>query len=265
MKCDINGISYNVEQEGEGFPLVMLHGFTGDCRTWQPFYTQWSKKYKLIAIDIVGHGKTDSPGNIERYDMLSVSHDLKKILDQLEIKKADVLGYSMGGRLALSFAVQYPESLRKLILESSSPGLATEEERGSRRTQDEKLASFIQENGIEKFVQYWENIPLFSTQKNLPLQKQVAVKKQRLQNSVIGLSNSLIGMGTGAQPSWWQDLPDIKAETLLITGELDQKFCSIAERMKKKLNNVTWIKVENCGHAIHVENPEKFGTIVNEF
>ena len=161
MKCDINGISYHVEQEGEGFPLVMLHGFTGDCRTWQPFYTQWSKKYKLIAIDIVGHGKTDSPGSIERYDMLSVCHDLKKILDQLEIKKADVLGYSMGGRLALSFTIQYPESVRNLILESSSPGLATEEERKNRRIYDEKLASFIQENGIEKFVEYWEKHSAF--------------------------------------------------------------------------------------------------------
>lgn len=88
---------------------------------------------------------------------------------------------------------------------------------------------------------------------------------QRLKNSKIGLANSLIGMGTGAQPSWWDELEKLPHEVLLITGSLDQKFCEIAKMMKIKIKNCRWINVEGCGHAIHVEKPEKFGTIVSGF
>jgi len=265
MKYDIDGIPYQVDVIGDGFPLVLLHGFTGDSNTWKPFYQQWCKDRKLIVIDIIGHGQSDSPQDLERYKMLSVSKDIRKILDLLKIEKTDILGYSMGGRLALSFAIQYPPFVRKLILESSSPGLLTEQERKHRQIQDKKICDFIQKNGIEEFVEYWGNISLFSTQKNLPIHKQEEIKVQRLKNSVIGLCNSLIGMGTGTQPSWWAHLHKLEADTLLVTGILDQKFCSIAEEMKKGIKNVEWVNVEECGHAIHVEHPEKFGTIVDRF
>ena len=149
----------------------------------------------------------------------------------------------MGGRLALSYAMEYPHRVRKLILESSSPGLKTEEERKNRQIQDHKLAQFILDKGIESFVDYWENIPLFSTQKSLPEAKQQEIRKQRLQNSPTGLANSLKGMGSGAQPSWWDRLSEFEVETLLLTGSLDQKFCSIAEQMVREMKKANWMKV----------------------
>lgn len=265
MKYEINGVKYHLEEKGKGFPLLLFHGFTGDSHTWEPFYEDWSTHSRLIAIDIIGHGKSDSPQEIERYDIISVVKDMKKILEQMGIEKVDLLGYSMGGRLALSFAVLYPEFVRKLILESSSPGLVSETERENRRRQDEKLAKFIVEQGIEKFVDYWENIPLFATQKRLPHTVQAVIREQRLTNSTIGLHNSLVRMGTGAQPSWWQYLHKLEAESLLLTGSLDEKFCSIAESMAAAIKKCEWLKVDGCGHAIHVENPDIFGTIVRRF
>ncbi len=265
MNFDINGISYHVNTKGDGFPLVLLHGFTGDSKTWDPFLQSFGSNRRLIAIDIIGHGQSDSPKDSKRYEMLSVAKDIKQILDLLKIESTDLLGYSMGGRLALSFAIQYPLSVRKLVLESASPGLMTEQERANRVVQDRKLCEFIQKNGIEQFVEYWENIPLFSSQRSLPIHKQEEIREQRLQNSVIGLCNSLIGMGTGAQPSWWPHLHHLEANTLLVTGDLDQKFCLIAQEMRKEIKKVKWVNVAGCGHAIHVEQPEKFGTIVSEF
>jgi 2-succinyl-6-hydroxy-2,4-cyclohexadiene-1-carboxylate synthase len=265
MYVKIKNISYFVEVQGDGFPLVLLHGFTGDRTTWNSFVEQWSHKRTCICIDIIGHGKTSSPENIDRYKIQSVVQDIKSILENLQLDVVDVLGYSMGGRLALNFALEYPEKVRKLVLESSSPGLKTEEERNSRQIQDERLANQILEQGIEEFVHYWENIPLFSSQKELPLQKQQMVREQRLQNSIVGLSNSLKGMGTGVQPSCWDKLSLFEIETLLVTGALDEKFCTIAEKMVASMKNAQWVKVDGCGHAIHVEHSEKFGTIVNGF
>ena len=95
------------------------------------------QKRKCICIDIIGHGQTDSPEDINRYEIQSVVQDIKRIIEILKLDVVDVLGYSMGGRLALSFAMEYPEIVRKLVLESSSPGLKTEEERNSRQIQDE--------------------------------------------------------------------------------------------------------------------------------
>jgi 2-succinyl-6-hydroxy-2,4-cyclohexadiene-1-carboxylate synthase len=262
---DIKGASYHVEIAGEGFPLLLLHGFTGDAATWHPFRERWGTHSQLLMVDLIGHGKTDSPEALERYDILSVADDLNALLDEWKVEKTDVLGYSMGGRLAITFALRYPHRVRKLILESTSPGLEQEAQRIERQANDRQLASFILEEGIERFVSRWEGIPLFQTQERLPEVVRARIRQQRLSNSKIGLANSLIGMGTGAQPSWWGELEQIPCEVLILTGTLDKKFCDIAERMVKKLKNGQWVKIEHCGHTIHVEEPEIFGTIVKEF
>jgi 2-succinyl-6-hydroxy-2,4-cyclohexadiene-1-carboxylate synthase len=266
MKMVIDGVQYHVEVSGEGsIPLVLLHGFTGDTSTWTPFYDAWGKNARLISPDIIGHGKTDSPNVLSRYQIESVAKDLKAILDHLDIKQVDLLGYSMGGRLALTFAILFPTQVRKLILESTSPGLETENERQLRRMKDAELAKFIKEQGIRSFVDYWEEIPLFQTMKCLPSASQQVIRNQRLNNSPTGLANSLLGMGTGSQPNWWGKLTELPCEVLLLTGEKDKKFCEISDKMMKELKISSWFVIEGCGHAIHVEEPEKFDTIVSDF
>jgi 2-succinyl-6-hydroxy-2,4-cyclohexadiene-1-carboxylate synthase len=265
MDVKIDAIRYHLEICGEGFPLLLLHGFTGDTSTWTPFWHDWGSHSRLIVPDIIGHGKTESPNELNRYKIESVAHDLKVILDEMGVNQVDLLGYSMGGRLALTFAILFPNMVRKLILESASPGLLTAAEREKRCMKDLELADFIKEHSIEHFVDYWEEIPLFSTMKRLPLPTRKTVRNQRLGNSPTGLANSLFGMGTGSQPSWWDKLAQLTCEVLLLTGERDEKFCGIAEKILRELKNGTWVVVENSGHAIHVEEKEKFGTIVSDF
>ncbi|MEH7492322.1 2-succinyl-6-hydroxy-2,4-cyclohexadiene-1-carboxylate synthase [Neobacillus niacini] len=265
MLVKIKGINYHVEVCGEGFPLLLLHGFTGDSSTWTPFCPVWGTHSKLIIPDIIGHGGTDSPGDINYYQMESAAEDLILLLDLLGIEKIDLLGYSMGGRLALTLAILYPERVRKLILESASPGLKTNEERVLRRMKDEELANFINDQGIVSFVDYWEAIPLFSTMSSLPNSIKESIREQRLSNNAKGLANSLLGMGTGSQASWWSKLDLVSCEVLLLTGEKDEKFCKIAEKMLEDMRKASWIAINDCGHAIHVEQKEKFGTIVSDF
>ncbi|MCM3575827.1 2-succinyl-6-hydroxy-2,4-cyclohexadiene-1-carboxylate synthase [Mesobacillus subterraneus] len=265
MKTLINGVRYHVEQCGDGFPLVLLHGFTGAASTWKPFSPMWGQHSTLLMIDLIGHGETESPGDMARYDIKKAANDLKMLLDQLGIDKADFLGYSMGGRTAITFASLYPERVRKLVLESTTPGLVNPEDREARIRQDHKLAARIEQEGLEPFIDFWESIPLFQSQLNLPEEVREQIRSQRLRNNPVGLANSLRGMGTGAQPSWWDQLENFDFETLLITGELDEKFCKIATDMASRLPNPTHLTINGCGHAIHVEEREKFGTIVSEF
>lgn len=261
---NIRGIHYHVDVMFDGEPLVLLHGFTGSSLNWKQVINEFAG-YKLILIDIIGHGLTECPEKPSRYKMEEVVEDLATILNELQIERANFLGYSMGGRLALSFAAIHSSRVKKLILESSSPGLQNEAEREKRKIADKKLADEIEREGMIHFVDKWGNIPLFASQKRLPIQQRNMIRQQRLQNSPRGLANSLIGMGTGAQPSWWDHLQLIDIPVLILCGELDKKFCDIAKRMHQMLSKSIVKEINGVGHAIHVEEPRIFGKIVNEF
>jgi 2-succinyl-6-hydroxy-2,4-cyclohexadiene-1-carboxylate synthase len=265
MNYTINDVSYEVDILGQGAPLLLLHGFTGSKETWQPFYDQWKARNQLISIDLIGHGETASPSDTAKYTVESAAFDLSVLLNELQLEKVHLLGYSMGGRLALSFAAMFPEKVGKLILESASPGLKTEREQNARKQQDEALADQIVQHGIPWFVDRWENIPMFESQKQLPTHLQKTIREQRLKNSPLGLANSLRGMGTGVQPSWWEHLSTLSMPTLLIAGEKDEKFCGMAEEMLKRLPNAVYKRILGAGHAIHVEQREIFGKIVSGF
>lgn len=265
-KLTVRGLEVNIrvwhEQARE--TLILLHGFTGTVATWEKLAEQLPESLRIIAVDLTGHGETFVPADPNRYSMDEQIKDLEALFTQLDLQEFTLLGYSMGGRVALSYTANYPQRVKRLILESASPGLQTAEERLARRKSDEVLAENIEQNGIEAFVDKWENIPLFASQKKLSLDVQQAIRKERLSQNTQGLANSLRGMGTGAQPSVWEVLQDIHVPVFLITGALDEKFCRIAKQMKQLLPIATTIEVEEVGHAIHVENPQDFATIVKE-
>lgn len=265
---EINGVYYHVEKIGDGaHHVLMLHGFTGSGRSFQDFITGFGNKedYTFILVDQLGHGKTDSPAHPERYKMEKVLGDLKSILDRLNISSVSIYGYSMGGRVALSFAVANPKLVSKLVLESASPGLEKMEDRSARIKADEKLAERLEKNGLKSFVDFWTDIPLFQSQKSLPAIKREAIYQQRMNNTPVGLANSLRGLGTGVQPSNWNYLKKIECPVLLAAGEWDEKFVLIAQEMKKRIEKSVFLKISGAGHAIHVEQPRKFGKIVSEF
>ena len=164
MNVTLQGVSYEYEVVGSGEPLLLLHGFTGSMETWRSFVPSWSEQFQVILVDIVGHGKTESPEDVTHYDIRNAALQMKELLDYLHIEKAHILGYSMGGRLAITMACLYPEYVRSLLLENCTAGLESEDERKERCEKDERLAQKIEREGIESFVSMWESIPLFETQ-----------------------------------------------------------------------------------------------------
>jgi 2-succinyl-6-hydroxy-2,4-cyclohexadiene-1-carboxylate synthase len=262
MWIEINQNQYWVERRGEGEPLILLHGFTGSTQTWEENVTEWAKYFEVVAIDLPGHGKTKVN---QSFTMESVCFDLCLLIQELHFQSVHLLGYSMGGRTALSFASLYPSFVKSLILESASPGLKTEEERKARIQQDESLCHLLEHKGIESFVEYWESIPLFQSQRVLPPEIQSKIRMERLSQKETGLIQSLRSMGTGAQASLWDDLESLSFPVLLIVGELDNKFLQINKQMLEKLSNAKISVISNCGHAPHVEDSRNFGKIVSDF
>ncbi|WP_345244387.1 2-succinyl-6-hydroxy-2,4-cyclohexadiene-1-carboxylate synthase [Pontibacillus salipaludis] len=262
MYVKVHEQNYWVDIIGEGEPVLLLHGFTGSHSTWEELVSTHQGEMQWIRIDLPGHGKTEVT---EDFTMESVCKDISELLAQLSLSSAHVIGYSMGGRTALSFAMAYPEMVRSLTLESASPGLHSTQDQLARQTKDEGLAQSLEQEGIEAFVDNWEDLPLFESQKGLPEDMQNRIRRERLSQTPKGLAASLRGMGTGVQPSWWDRLSTFTKPVLLVTGEWDEKFTSIAKQMEDQFLNTSHENIPQAGHAIHVEQAQTFAKIVYDF
>ncbi len=260
-----NGVQYYVEQSGDGPSLLLLHGFTGSVATWEPQIAAWRDRYTCLAIDLLGHGQSDAPADPARYGMAEAVADLISILDELGIARTHLLGYSLGGRVALALAVAQPDRSGGLVLESASPGLATAEERAARVAADEALAASIERDGVPAFVDRWEALPLWASQATLPPATRAALHNGRLHNRAAGLANSLRGLGTGVQPSLHDQLGRLNVPTLCLAGTFDAKFVALAEDLTVALPQAQLALIPGAGHAAHLEQPDAFNQTVSNF
>lgn len=261
----VNGHHYSLEISGSGEVLLLLHGFSGDKSTWADLRAGLASAYRVLAVDILGHGASDKPSQVSAYQLDRVAGDVISLLDELRIPACHLLGYSMGGRLALYLAAGFPARFRGLMLESASPGLAGESEREDRRRQDASLASRIEQGGIARFVDYWESLPFWESQRKLSTEILTRQREQRLGNEASGLANSLRGMGSGAQPNLWSRLEQVSLPALLLAGEQDSKFVAINQLMARRMPRAELQLIPQAGHNIHLEQPLIFQERVKLF
>ena len=270
MIIKIDSLQFNmlVDEEklnSEKIPIIFLHGFTGSSNDWQFIFDKLPEKFLPAAIDLIGHGKSSSPVELDYYSPLAITNQLNNIFTKLGFEKVLLCGYSMGGRAALNFAAQFPYKISALILESVSKGLSTEEEKTERLKNDFALAEKIKNEGIDNFINYWMNIPLFGSLKKLPEEKYKSIIKSKLNNSVAGLSNSLRGFSTGNMNIDLKEFNKYDIPVLLITGRLDEKFTNINKSFVKEFKNAKHEIIKNVGHNSHIENEGEFISIVNKF
>lgn len=261
----IRGVRYRVSIAGAGIPLLLLHGFTGCGAGWGAFAEILSARFQVIAPDLIGHGGTDAPHDSARYHIEHSAADIATLAEVLALRSPALFGYSMGGRLALYTALAFPERFSALILESASPGLADPAERAARRAQDDALALAIERDGVPAFVDRWQALPLFASQRALPLQVREHVRSNRLSQRAHGLAGSLRGMGTGVQPPLWSKLSLLTLRTLLITGALDVRFSEIAHAMRQSAPDAQHVPIDSAGHAPHLEQALQTAKVVYAF
>lgn len=245
--------------------LVLLHGFTGSGANWTEHTARFQAAgLRVLTPDLPGHG-ANLPVSSDDYTIEAATDQIAGLLKQDETGPVHLLGYSMGGRLALYFALHYPQKVRSLILESASPGLATAGERAARRASDDALADRIEREGIPAFVSFWESLPLWKSQEKLPAEARLWLHEKRLQNNPRGLAESLREMGTGAQPSLWERLGELAMPVLLLVGAEDTKFVAINRQMAEAMPHARLLIVPGAGHTIHLEQSEFFCQEVSRF
>ena len=207
LNLGLANIHYEVN--GTGPCIIAIHGFTGDLTTWASFVSSAKERYNILSVDLLGHGLSSSPNDSTRYETDKLVNDLENLLNYLGQSRAHWMGYSFGGRLALYAATKLHPRFSSLILESASPGISDPYARVARTIKDKELANFILTHGVPRFIDYWENLPLFYTHVDLPSDAKKVLHDQRLRNNPVGLAHSLKEAGTGVQPPVFDQLDKI--------------------------------------------------------
>lgn len=248
---------------------IMLHGFMGCAQDWKAVAESLAPALRCLCPDLPGHGA-------QRYDIANAAASMSEIaaalieyLDVNEIDTCTLMGYSMGGRIALYTALHYPHRFSRLVLVSTSPGLRTAQERSVRLEQDQQLQQELAKMGegspeFEAFLRCWYQQPLFSE-----LSKQQALYEalvqRRMKNNPPALSESLHALSVASQPECWKELQQLAMPTLIVVGEKDEKYCRTSEEMVRLLPHSTLEIINKSGHIPHIEQHGRCVENLNNF
>lgn len=254
------------QSQPNDIPLVLLHGFMGSVSAMRPLVGQLFHRHKVIAVDLPGHGKSLMPPVPDWFTPEAAGQLFWQTLDQRGVEQAHLVGYSMGGRLALCAALQQPQRVASVVCLGATPGIADPQQREQRRQQDNRKADALLADGLEKFLDDWLAQPLFSSlsQKMSP-QEFEAYRQQRLANDPENLALSLRHMGTGSMSPLHDQLAAADFECLWLAGQDDQKYRAIALEMAQAMPQGSTAVIADSGHAVYVENLAETARLIANF
>lgn len=258
MQIYIGEHHYGVTVMGTGKPLVCFHGFSESGSTWDGIEVQG---YRLIRIDSMGHGRSARPMELQPYTLPQMLRDLHRVIYTIAGERYALMGYSMGARLALLYALEYSEEVTHLALESGSVGIEDRVARQDRYVADQALAERIRAHDIMWFSETWAKLEIFKTQQGLPTKVEQQIRGRRLLNSPHALAFTLEGSGQGSMPYVGHRLSELTMPVCYISGELDAKYTAIGARYFGDVHRI----VSQVGHNVHVEAPEAYGQILEQF
>lgn len=243
--------------------VVLLHGFLGSSADWSGFAAGCGDRYRFLAVDLPGHGQSaaaDDAGNVSFEGALdALEHALAR-----ERAPACLVGYSMGGRLALGLALRRPALVSGLVLVSSSPGLVTPVERMQRAREDDALAERLAIGGLPRFLQDWYRQPLFQSLRDRPGLERT-LRLRRAGGDARALARALRGLGVGRQLPLWTALPGLPVPVLAVAGALDTRYAEVLRRVAGLCPRGRLLIVPGAGHMPHLEHPEFFDIQVRRF
>lgn len=238
--------------------FVFLHGYTGDGACWARVIAALPSGARTLAPSLIGHDHGPSSpatfdGEVDR--IATLAKDVK-------MEGGHLVGYSLGGRVALRLVLRHPKLFSRVTLIGASPGLRTEAEREQRRAHDEIWARRLETKGIASFVDAWEAQPIFASQAKLPLGTRADARRRRLAHDPFGLAVAMRCLGTGAMPDCWDLLGSCETEVGIVAGALDEKFVAIGRAMSERLPRAKMYVVPGVGHNAVLEAPEAITEIL---
>ena len=233
----------------------------GSSADWTPIVRDLEDGFHCLTVDLPGHGQSlDQPE--EAYSVEGATEAVVEVLGAEGISSCTIIGYSMGGRVALSLALRYSDRVDRLVLESASPGLRTEAKRAERRDVDAKRAARI-EKDLEAFLADWYRLPLFGSLARHDLIGEMV--ETRSENDPDELARALRGLSPGQQVSLWNRLGEINCPTLVLTGVLDDKYTAITKKAAARIETARRVVIPEAGHNVHAEHPSAFLDVLQQF
>ena len=255
----VNGIEMNYFSVGSGFPLVLAHGHSGNLRNWA-LQRSLAERYRMISVDHRGHGKSSAPAQPDKYSMGIMAEDLSELLRQIGVTECYLVGHSMGGMIALEFALAHQDMLRALVLVDTAPGeirmhLIQDLDEIERIARTEGMAGVFEHNLKRNPVMAME---IAKQPGNYEI-----YKREYLLNNVDGYVNSLRALRT--RRSLIDRLGEIEVPTLIVVGDRDEPFIEPAHQMHAGIPGSELVVVPECGHSPHIEFPEIFNQTLLDF
>ena len=259
FKNNKSKIYFNIDRKIDEIPYLFIHGFTNNHTSWKELRKTINQN--TIAIDIPGHGKStfNDLSTIYTYD--DWANEFFLCLKRINVNKIKLCGYSMGGRLALYFAIKYPNYVDELFLESTNLGIESWDSRLERYNEDLELCENIN-NNFKLFLEEWEKMPFFINQRKRNERDYLQQKIARQNNNPKQLSKSLHSFSVGNIDYLYDGLSTLKCKINIINGNDDFKYIKFGKDMLKANNNCFQYIVNNASHNIHLENLNDYANII---
>ena len=261
-----DGVRLYYEETGSGTPVLFVHEYAGDYRSWEAQMRHFGQRYRAITYAARGYPPSDVPEDVAKYSQFRAADDIGAVLDHLAIDKAHVVGLSMGGFATLHFGFRHAARARSLVVAGCGYG-AEPDQRARFRSEAETIAEFIATQGIEVFAEKYAYGPTRVQFENKDPRGFAEFKAQLAEHSALGARNTQLGVQR-ERPSLYELTDQMKAmtvPTLVLTGDEDWPCLAPGILMKQTIPTAALSVMPNCGHAINLEDPDGFNSIVGAF
>jgi len=261
-----DGVGLYYEETGAGAPIVFVHEFAGDLRSYEPQVRYFSRRYRCVVYNARGYPPSDVPEDVESYSQDRARDDIRCVLDAAKIDKAHVVGVSMGAFATLHFGLAYPERALSLVVGGCGYG-AEPSKRQQFAEEASRIAAEIAAKGIAEVSKTFGAGPSRVQYRNKDPRGYAEFLTQFAEHSSLGSANTMAGVQV-RRPSLWDLVDKMKAldvPTLIATGDEDDPCLGPALLMKRCIRSAALVVMPNTGHALNLEEPDLFNRFCDDF
>lgn len=254
------------EDTGAGTPVVFVHEFAGDYRSWEPQVRNFARRYRCIAYNARGWTPSEVPQDVAAYSQARARDDIRCVLDHLKIGKAHVVGLSMGGFATLHFGLTYPDRALSLVVAGAGYG-AEKDQRERFRNEAVVIAAKLEKDGMAAFAEAYAYGPTRVQFENKDPRGFAEFKRQLAEHSAKGAANTQLGVQR-ERPSIFDlepQLKTLKVPTLILNGDEDWPCLLPGVFMKRTIPSAGLQLIPNTGHTINIEEPDAFNAALAAF